>query len=83
MKKTIFAVIRALEIIGEAVKNIPESIRKKYAGIPWKSMAGMRDKLIHEYFGAKLDVVWDTAKNEIPSLKHKFQTILKDRKKGK
>ena len=49
--KTVYAVIRALEIIGEATKNVPDSIRDKYPVLPWKSMAGMRDKLIHAFFG--------------------------------
>ena len=49
--KTVYAVIRAIEIIGEAVKNIPEEVRKKYPDIPWRSIAGMRDKVIHAYFG--------------------------------
>ncbi len=77
-EKTIFAVVRALEIIGESVKNIPESIKEKYSEIPWKDMAGMRDKLIHEYFGVKLDVVWETVKSKIPEIKPKFQKILED-----
>ena len=53
--KTVYAVIRAIEIIGEAVKNIPEDIRKKYPDIPWRSMAGMGDKVIHAYFGVKIE----------------------------
>ena len=77
-EKTIFAVVRAIEIIGEGVKNIPEFLRKKYPEIPWKDMAGMRDRSIHGYFGVKLDIVWDTAKVEIPDLKPKFRKILKD-----
>ncbi len=77
-EKTVFAVVRALEIIGEAVKSIPEFMREKYPEIPWKEMAGLRDKLIHEYFGVKLEVVWDTVKAEIPELKPKFQKILSD-----
>jgi len=81
-EKTVFAVVRALEIIGEAAKNIPESLRRKYPEIPWKDMAGMRDKLIHEYFGAKLEVVWDTVKVEIPALRLKFRRIVKDFKKS-
>lgn len=75
--KTIFAVIRALEIIGEAVKKIPEDVRVKYPEIPWKRIAGMRDKVIHEYFGVKLEVVWMTVKEEIPTLRPLFQDILK------
>jgi len=74
--KTCFAVIRALEIIGEATKNIPESIRTKYPDIPWRDMAGMRDKLIHEYSGVRFDLVWKTIKEIIPSLKLKFQRII-------
>lgn len=80
-EKTIFAVVRALEIIGEAAKNISESHRRKYPEIPWNEMAGMRDKLIHEYFGVKLEIVWDTVKSEISPLRIKFQQILNDLKK--
>ncbi len=75
--KTIFAVIRALEIIGEAVKKIPEDVRTKNPEIPWKRIAGMRDKVIHEYFGVKLEVVWMTVKEEIPTLRPLFQNIPK------
>ena len=74
--KTTFAVIRALEIIGEAVKKIPASVKKQYPQIPWKDMAGMRDKLIHEYFGVKVKVVWETVKQDISPLKPVFQKIL-------
>ncbi len=76
--KTIYAVIRALEIIGEAVKNIPEDIRKKYPDIPWRSIAGMRDKLIHAYFGVKIERVWEVVKRDIPNLKPKFEKILEE-----
>jgi len=76
--KTAFAVVRALEIIGEAVKNIPDDIRKNYPEIPWKDMAGMRDKVIHEYFGVKLSIVWRAVKEEIPPLKPIFEKILRD-----
>jgi len=57
-KKTVNAVIRSLEIIGEASKKIPNSIRVQYPQIPWREIAGMRDKLIHDYFGVDLEVVW-------------------------
>ena len=66
--KTVFAVVRAIEIIGEAVKNIPEEVRGSYPEIPWKDMAGMRDKLIHSYFGIRLERVWETANEENPPL---------------
>lgn len=77
-EKTVFAVLRALEIIGEAVKRTPHEFRKKYPEIHWRDMAGMRDKLIHEYFGVKEDVVWNTIKEEIPPLKPLFEKILRD-----
>ncbi|XHH07938.1 MAG: DUF86 domain-containing protein [Candidatus Bathyarchaeia archaeon] len=77
-KKTIFAVIRALEIIGEAAKNIPMQVKNCYRQIPWKEMAGMRDKVIHEYFGVDLKRVWSTVDKDIPSLKPYFEKILSD-----
>lgn len=83
--KTIDAVIRNFEVIGEAAKNIPQVARSKYPDIPWKEMAGMRDKLSHEYFGVKYDVVWDTIKKRLPQLKPAIETILKqmEKKEGK
>ena len=62
------AVIRNFEIIGEATKHIPEEIRKSYPEIPWKEMAGMRDKMIHEYFGVDLEIVWKTIKIHLPQI---------------
>jgi len=57
-RKTVDAVIRNFEILGEAAKRIPEKVRREHPEIPWKDMVGMRDRLIHEYFGVRLDVVW-------------------------
>jgi len=74
--KTVSAVIRKFEIIGEATKHIPEDIRQKYPDVPWKEMAGFRDKLIHFYFGIKHELVWNTIKTELPSLKWKIGKIL-------
>ncbi|MEW6619663.1 MAG: DUF86 domain-containing protein [bacterium] len=76
--KTNFAVIRALEIIGEAVKNIPNETKKKYPEIPWRDIAGMRDKLIHEYFGVKTDLVWRAVKEELPPIRPVFEKMLLD-----
>ncbi|MDP2631049.1 MAG: DUF86 domain-containing protein [Candidatus Uhrbacteria bacterium] len=73
--KTHYAVLRALEIIGEAVKNIPDSYRDKYPAIPWKGMAGMRDVLIHDYFGVDLDEVWGVVKKDIPKLKKEMAKL--------
>ncbi len=67
-EKTVFAVVRTLEIIGEAVKNVPVSVKNEHKEIPWKKIAGMRDKLIHEYFGVNNKVVWKTIKEDIPSI---------------
>src|SRR3989338_10787006 len=60
------AVIRELEVIGEAVKNLPEDVTKKHSNILWKQIAGIRDKLIHHYFGVDLDIVWQTIKKDLP-----------------
>ena len=79
-KKTINAVIRSLEIIGEASKKIPRNIRIKYKNIPWKEMSGMRDKLIHEYFGVDLEVVWLVATKELPLLEKEIERIFASEK---
>lgn len=80
--KTISAVAREIEIIGEAVKHIPAPIRRKYPNIPWKKMAGARDRLIHGYFDVNLNVVWKIATQEIPKLKPLLvQALEKEKKK--
>ena len=75
-EKTIFAVIRALEVIGEAAKKIPPTVRDRYPQIPWREVAGIRDKLVHEYFGVNLDVVWKTVQEDLPKLKPVIQAML-------
>lgn len=77
-KKTINAVVRSIEIIGEATKKIPKILRDKYPNIPWKKMAGMRDKMIHEYFGIDIEIFWKVTKDEIPPLKLFIQSMLSD-----
>ena len=74
--KTLSAVIRKLEIIGEAVKQIPEEMRQCYPEIPWKQIAGMRDKLIHSYFGVDAHLVWQTIMKRLPALKETLQKNL-------
>lgn len=76
--KTTSAVMRKLEIIGEAVKQIPEEIRQKHSQVPWKEMAGMRDKLIHFYFGVDYHLVWRAINERLPQVKQEIQKILQD-----
>ena len=71
------AAVRSLEVIGEAIKQVPENFRTKYPDIDWKSYAGLRDKLIHHYFGVDYAIVWDIIKNELPGLKDKIELIIK------
>jgi uncharacterized protein with HEPN domain len=74
-KEKKYAVVRALEIIGEAAKNLSKELRSKHKEIPWKEIVGMRDKLIHGYFGIKWNLVWGTVKNKIPELKNQLSKI--------
>jgi uncharacterized protein with HEPN domain len=74
------ATIRRIEVIGEAVKSISDNTKKKYPEIAWKDIAGTRDNIIHRYFGIDLDIIWNIAKKDIPSLKINIQKILDDLK---
>lgn len=76
--KTVYAVIRALEVIGEATKNVPVTVKSRYPQIPWKDMAGMRDKVIHAYSTVDLKRVWSTVKQDIPTLKPLFMKIVEE-----
>jgi len=71
------AVIRNIEIIGEASKKITSETKKNYPDIPWKEISGMRDKLIHDYLGVDVDVVWETIKKDIPALRKQILSIKK------
>ena len=69
---------RSIEIIGEATKNLSPEIKEKYKDIDWKKMAGMRDKIIHYYFGVNWDIVWSVIQDNVPELKGKIEKIIKD-----
>ena len=75
-EKTHFAVVRALEIVGEATKRLPPDLKNQYPDVPWREMAGMRDKLVHDYFGVNLQVVWETARDEAPALESAMRSLL-------
>jgi uncharacterized protein with HEPN domain len=76
-EKTYFATIQCIEIIGEAAKHIPQSVRADYPGIPWNDVAGMRDKLIHSYFGTDPGRVWMVVTDDIPVLKPQIEAVIK------
>ncbi|MHB1830594.1 MAG: HepT-like ribonuclease domain-containing protein [Candidatus Micrarchaeaceae archaeon] len=72
------AVLRRLEIIGEATKNIPQDIKDRNKNVPWTFMAGMRDVIIHEYFGVRMDTIWKTITDDLPKVKKNVAKLLKD-----
>lgn len=74
-RKTSYAVVRCLEIIGEAVKNVPEDIRNQCPDVPWSDMAGMREKCIHMYWGVRFGTVWTAVREEIPGIIPKIQSL--------
>ncbi|MEK6984136.1 MAG: DUF86 domain-containing protein [Nanoarchaeota archaeon] len=76
--KTQDAVVRNIEIIGEAAKNISDNLKKEYGNIPWKKLAGIRDRLIHNYFGVNYDIVWIIAKEELPEILSQINKINKE-----
>ena len=82
-RKTVDAVLRNLEVIGEAVKNLSEDIKKRYPEIEWRRIAGMRDRLIHGYFGVNLQIIWETIQKRIPELKAQISSILEEVKEDK
>jgi uncharacterized protein with HEPN domain len=77
-EKTLDAVVRNLEVIGEAVKKLPENLRAKHSAVEWKKIAGLRDILIHEYFGLDAEIVWDIVQNKVPALDREVRMMLNE-----
>lgn len=77
-EKTVFAVVRALEIVGEATKHIPQEVRDRHPDVPWRAMAGIRDKLIHDYVSVSLEIVWKTVIEKLPTLVPSLRRILEE-----
>jgi len=76
--KTVYAVVRALEIVGEAAKKIPDDVRERHADLPWREMSGMRDKLIHDYFGVDEEVVWKTVQEDLQSVRGQIERMISE-----
>jgi len=73
------AFVRSLEIVGEASKRIPQDLKDRYPDIAWRSVAGMRDRLIHGYFGVDYEIVWDVVRSRIPELRDQLESILREK----
>jgi len=77
-EEKVFAVIRALEVFGEAARHVPSSVRRRYSQIPWKKIVGMRNVVIHGYFGVDTEVIWRTIQDDLPPLRRIVNRILKE-----
>jgi uncharacterized protein with HEPN domain len=77
-EKTIIALVKCIEVVGEASKRIPEEVRREYPAVPWRDMAGIRDRLVHGYFSVDRGIIWKTATEEFPEIRPHIEAILKD-----
>jgi uncharacterized protein with HEPN domain len=75
-RKTVDAVVRNLEVVGEAARFVPDEIRERFPGIPWQDVVGMRSILIHQYFGIDFDILWTTVRKDLPALASALKSIL-------
>ena len=82
-RRTHLAVVRALEIIGEAARQVPDAVRRRYPEVPWGDVIGMRHKVIHGYFGVDLRVVWETVRDDLPPLRAAIARMLEDFERGR
>lgn len=76
--KTVDAVVRNLEVIGEAIKQVPDDVRAKYTDVEWKKIAGLRDILIHQYFGVDVEIIWDIVQYKLPVLEAQLIKIIEE-----
>ena len=76
--KTVDAVVRNLEVIGEAIKQVPDDFRSKHADVEWKKIAGLRDILVHQYFGVDVEIIWDIVQNKLPALEAQIRKIIEE-----
>ena len=81
-RKTVDAVVRNFEVVGEAAKRMPVGVKRRYPGVPWATMAGMRDKLMHAYLGVDLKVLWATVREDVPPLRVSVESILRELEDG-